>query len=333
MSLKETSLELDSKLDEDKLYKIFGKQKVKLYKIKHFIFDFGGVMVEKTYTLKNLYQIIEEDLGINIFKIAKDDAFLKKIRRSLTYGKISAREFLQKIFEKYYYPNQEKNGDLPPKKVDTDYYLELWFQLYSLLTNLPSEMEEIIVRLHQAGYIVSLMSNTFDIHAKSNELKGFYNLFDHVFLSNEIGYKKPDLEKYKYVLNKLDTKPEKCIFIDDKIKNLVPARELGMLVIKFEFIDKFKRQLGQIGINEISKNLRYEIKKKHKNFKTTKKDYKKAKKDYKKAKKEYNKKHRSSLKKKTKFQRTKAEYKKKKKEYKEEKQVVKEELTKKFSTL
>ena len=57
-------------------------------------------------------------------------------------------------------------------------------------------MEEIVTRLHKAGYVVSLVSNTYDIHAKSNELRGFYKLFDNVFLSNEIGLIKPDVKKY-----------------------------------------------------------------------------------------------------------------------------------------
>ncbi len=39
--------------------KIYGKkQKVRLYKIKHFIFDFGGVLIEKTFVLKNLLDMI-----------------------------------------------------------------------------------------------------------------------------------------------------------------------------------------------------------------------------------------------------------------------------------
>ena len=44
------------------------------------------------------------------------------------------------------------------------------------------------------------MSNTIDIQAKGNELNGFYDLFDRVFLSNEIGLRKPDLNGYQYVL-------------------------------------------------------------------------------------------------------------------------------------
>ncbi|MFX1411187.1 MAG: HAD family hydrolase [Promethearchaeota archaeon] len=311
--------------EELKAYKIFGKtQKVKLYKIKHFIFDFGGVMIEKTFILKNLFEIIEADLNFT-FPRSKNP-YYRKLRRSLSSGRISARDFLEKIFEKYYYPYQKKDGALPPKKVNLEYYLELWFELYSMLTRLSVDMAETIERLHKAGYTVSLMSNTFDIHARSNLLKGFYDIFDNVFLSSEIGLIKPDMDKYKYVLKKLDTSPKKCIFIDDKIRNLVPARELGIIVLRFESFEKFKKQLEELGIEEISKDLRHKIKSQYKKYKKKKKEYKKAKKEYKKAKKEYLEKKKRSIRRRLEYQHKRAIYKEKKEDYKKEKEKKKQEL-------
>lgn len=306
---------------------VFGLQKVKLYEIKHFIFDFGGVMVEKTFVLKNLFDMIEADLKIRI-PSKENSPYIKKIRRQAVSGIISTRKFLEKLLERYYYPYQQKNNTLPPKKVNVSYYLELWFNLYSQLTELSSEMELIIERLHQAGYIVSLMSNTYDIHARSNELKGFFNIFDHIFLSNEVGLIKPDLDKYKHVLQKLNTKPKKCVFIDDKLRNLIPARKLGITVIRFESMEKFKHQLNEIGIGNLSKNFRQEVKRKYKQYKMKKKEYKKAKKAYKKAKKDYLKKKKKSLKRKELYDKTQAQYEKKKREYKQEKRKKKELISK-----
>jgi len=312
-------------LDEIKSSKIYGKkQKVRLYKIKHFIFDFGGVLIEKTFVLKNLFDMIEADKNFKIPRM--EDPFIRKLKRNLSSGIISSNEFLDKIFDKYYYPFQKTEGSLPPKKINTQYYVELWFDLYSQVTQISLEMAEIIERLHQAGYTVSLMSNTHDIHAKSNNLKGFYDIFDYVFLSNEIGFIKPDLEKYKYVMKKLDTKPKKCVFIDDKIRNLVPARELGIIVIRYESLEKFRETLNELGIGNISKNLRHEIHQQYKKYKKTKKEYKKAKSEYKTAKKEYLKKKNKSRKRRLEFQQKKAKYDKKKLAYKEEKGKKKSNL-------
>ena len=302
---------------------IFKKQKVRLYKIKHFLFDFGGVLIEKTYVLNNLFAFIEHDLNIKI-PSKEIDPYLKKLRRRLSSGRISARTFLESIFETYYFPYQKKNEALPPKKVNIEYYLELWFNLYTQVTQISSDMAEIIERLHLAGYTVSLLSNTYDIHAKSNELRGFYNNFDNVFLSNEIGLIKPNMDKYIYVLKKLGSNPKRCIFIDDKISNLIPAHELGIIVIKFESFEKFKQQLNDIGIKD-----RTEIKKKYESYKKKKKEYIKIKREYKKAKKKYLEKRyrkKKSLKRKLEFQKKRAEYQKKKFEYQNERDKKKEEL-------
>ena len=82
-------------------YKIFEKQKVRLYKIKHFIFDFGGVLIEKTFVLKNLFDMIEADLNISLPR--EDNSYIRKIRRSLSSGRISSRDFLEKV-QLIYFP-------------------------------------------------------------------------------------------------------------------------------------------------------------------------------------------------------------------------------------
>ncbi|MFW9949214.1 MAG: HAD family hydrolase [Candidatus Thorarchaeota archaeon] len=324
-----SNAKLLKKSEEKELGRVFKKQKVRLYQIKHFIFDFGGVLIEKSFVLKNLFSIFEHDLKFSL-PDKELDPFIKKCRRMLSSGRISSREFLEKILDKYYYPIQDKKGALPAKQVNIEYYLELWFNLYTQVTDISSDMAEIVERLHQAGFTVSLMSNTYAIHVKSNRLRGFYNIFDNVFLSNEIGLIKPDIEKYKYLLNKLDTKPKKCVFIDDKIVNLVPARELGIIVIKFESFEKFKHDLSSLGIERISPNLRKELKEKYKGYKKKKKEYKKAKKNYKKAKKEYlKKKHnkKKNQKKKKEYQAKRDDYERKKEEYEKQKEIKKGLIT------
>ena len=314
--------------------KIFGKQKVKLYKLKHWIFDFGGVMVETPNIVKNLVGIINADLGTSI---SKEDSFLAKHRRRLSSGRISAREFLELIIQNYYLPNQKKEGALPPKKVNIEYYLALWFELYSKVTQLSPNMEEIVERLHKAGYTVSLMSNTYGIHVKSNKLKGFFDLFDNYFLSNELHLRKPDIEKYKYVLKKLDAKGKECIFIDDKLMNLVPARKLGIIVIRFKSVEKFKKYLGYMKIEELADELYKKIQGKYEQYKASGEDLKQMKKEYEKAKKKYKKlrkdkwrqfsKYRTAKKNLNKAEET---YKNKKYEYKELKKIKDNILEVKF---
>jgi epoxide hydrolase-like predicted phosphatase len=303
-------------------------QTVRLYKIKHFIFDFGGVMIGKTYVLKNLLEIIEHDLNICIPE--KDsNPLIKKYKKGLSSGRITPNEFLQKIMGEYFHSFTDNEKTFQGKNPNIEYYVELWFNFYSKVSNISSEMEKIVKQLHDAGFTVSLMSNTDELHAKSNQLRGFYDLFDHLFLSNEVGLIKPDIEKYKYVLNKLGTKPKNCIFIDDKLINLIPAKELGMIVIRFESFEKFKQQLTLLGLKRIKPGLRHELQMRYSRYKSLKSNYEKVKRKYKKAKKDFIKQKPTSRKlllKREQYEIRKEIYRRLKEEYKCEKQKKKEEL-------
>ena len=62
---------------------VFNWQKVKFYKIKHFIFDFGGVLlIEKTHVMKILFQIIADDLKFNIYSIDKKGLNFRQVNIS-----------------------------------------------------------------------------------------------------------------------------------------------------------------------------------------------------------------------------------------------------------
>ena len=53
-------------------------------------------------------------------------------------------------------------------------------------------------------------------------------MFDYVFLSFEIGLRKPDREIYEYVLKSIQTTPNNVLFIDDYINNIQGAKECGI---------------------------------------------------------------------------------------------------------
>lgn len=306
---------LDEELFESEA---FGCQKVKLYKIKHFIFDFSGVMLERTFVLDNLVEIIETDFNISIPK--DEDPYFRKVKRRLSSGRIEAREFLELIFDQYH-------GKQPDKKQpNMSYYLELWFQLYTEVTKLSERMAEIVKRLQISGYTVSLMSNVYDIYAKSNELRGFYDVFNHTFLSNEIGLLKPDVEKYLYVLEKLEAKPKECVFIDDKLRNLIPAKELGIIIIQFKNFEQFQEHLKDIGIGELREDLRSKIVLEFKQYKRSKKEHKRLKIDYKRAKQNFFSNRGWTAKREEYFKKKRAEYLERRKEYKRMKKIKKEEL-------
>jgi putative hydrolase of the HAD superfamily len=57
-------------------------------------------------------------------------------------------------------------------------------------------------------------------------------LFDHIIESAKIGLRKPDPRIYRMMVEALDVKPERCVYLDDLGVNLKPARDMGMTTIK-----------------------------------------------------------------------------------------------------
>ena len=55
-----------------------------------------------------------------------------------------------------------------------------------------------------------------------------FNDFRHVFISNEIGMRKPEVEAYRYVCKEMDSSPGDVIFLDDNHDNIAGALATGL---------------------------------------------------------------------------------------------------------
>ncbi|SMC85718.1 HAD family hydrolase [Papillibacter cinnamivorans] len=88
--------------------------------------------------------------------------------------------------------------------------------------------------LRQSGFRLAMLSN--DIGPWSAYLRkksGLDALLECSVISGDVGIRKPDAGIYQYALEKLACRPEACLFIDDRMKNLLPAREMGIQVLRF----------------------------------------------------------------------------------------------------
>lgn len=105
------------------------------------------------------------------------------------------------------------------------------------------EMEALVHEVKAMGLRAVVFSNILPPSAaRIREVAG-YEGFDAELLSCEVGLKKPDPEIYQLAVQMAECSPEECIFIDDKEKNLVPARELGMATIHAISTDQIRRDL------------------------------------------------------------------------------------------
>ncbi|GHU61949.1 hydrolase [Bacteroidia bacterium] len=105
----------------------------------------------------------------------------------------------------------------------------------AMLLNFPDENIALLKNLRKR-YKLYLLSNTNKIHIDYyyqylQKEKGdplIPSLFDQVFYSHEIGYRKPDAAAFEYVLKAANISAENTLFIDDLLPNVEAARKVGL---------------------------------------------------------------------------------------------------------
>lgn len=185
--------------------------------IKNIVLDFGGVLIDIDYHATiNAFQ----ELGIENFETLYSQAQQEDLFNKFETGKISSQYFINQLLDKI------GNGISPNEVV------KAW---NAMLGNIHRENIEAVEKIKANGYNVYLLSNTNDIHIqvafdrwKKLPVIEAYDLFDHVFLSQEVGMRKPDDEIFQLVLNELSANPEEILFIDDSIQHLETANRMGI---------------------------------------------------------------------------------------------------------
>ena len=104
-----------------------------------------------------------------------------------------------------------------------------------------------LLRPLRTAAALALLSNNYPIVAAVAR-KSVAALFDHVFFSNETGLVKPAREAYLQVLEVAGVEPGEALFVDDKERNLVPAREIGMSTHLFTDPPAFRRAMVEHGL-------------------------------------------------------------------------------------
>jgi putative hydrolase of the HAD superfamily len=81
------------------------------------------------------------------------------------------------------------------------------------------------------------LTNTDSIHIDRFEhnvgvsfFSDFYQCFEKVFYSYEMGMRKPDPAIFSAIINKYDLSPKRTLFVDDKKVNTDAAASLGLHV-------------------------------------------------------------------------------------------------------
>ncbi len=177
--------------------------------IKAVIFDYGGVV--SPYERK-ISKAVTDQYGLKIEDVL--GPFLNLIT-PLSMGKITETEFVSEFGRALNLSSFE------------DYWEELTND-YRRSFYLFPEVVKLIHELKQVKIKTAVLSNNIPVHAQIAREHNGYDDFDVTVLSCEVGLLKPDPKIYQITLDRLNVKPEECLYVDDLEENLVPARELGM---------------------------------------------------------------------------------------------------------
>jgi epoxide hydrolase-like predicted phosphatase len=99
-------------------------------------------------------------------------------------------------------------------------------------------------------YRTGLLSNAWsNVRVQISEYFDYLPLFDEIIFSYEVGLAKPDPRIYRLMLEKLGVQATEAIFIDDNLKNVKSAAELGIHVVHFikteQALAEISAQLGK----------------------------------------------------------------------------------------
>ena len=185
-----------------------------MHNIKNIILDLGGVLINLDYNK------INDRIGI----LGLSNAFSKseqiELFDKLEEGKISEKDFIR-AFNRLAEANHNHQT-----------IINAW---NSILLDFPIERLELLKHLGQK-YRLFLFSNTNSIHIQEvyniiNRAYGIKNLnryFEKIYLSNELGIRKPKTDGFDYILKDNNLKRNETLFIDDSPQHVEGAKKAGL---------------------------------------------------------------------------------------------------------
>lgn len=200
-------------------------------KIDAVIFDLGGVLIDwnPSYVFDKMFENEE-----------KKKHFFENICTSDWNEKQDAGRTIK-----------EANEELLAKHPEWKEYIEAYYGRWEEMLGGPiHETVEIFKQLKDSGkYKLYALTNwsaeTFPV---ALELYEFLHWFDGRVVSGEEKMRKPFPEFYQLILDRFHLTPEHTLFIDDNLRNIKAAGEIGLRTIVFESPQQLKEELHRLGI-------------------------------------------------------------------------------------
>ena len=182
-------------------------------KIKNILFDLGGVIID--IDVNKTAQQMAFILGLENPSNG-DNVLNHEIFKQYETGMLKSDEFIQAL----------KN--MAQKDVQESKIMEAW---NAMLLHIPERRVRLLENLMKKKRLF-VLSNTNELHVNhfNKMIPGYSNLsqlFEKIYYSNEIGYRKPTKEAFHIVIKENSIAPTETLFIDDTIENIKAASEMN----------------------------------------------------------------------------------------------------------
>ncbi|MFT4757518.1 MAG: FMN phosphatase YigB (HAD superfamily) [Vicingaceae bacterium] len=190
--------------------------------IKNIIFDLGNVIIDlDTEATKQDFKFLYGPDYEEVMADLKERNIFKKFET----GSISTQTFLNEL------ASYDDN-------ITFDEIKNAWS---AMLLDIPEENYKILKKTKE-NYKTFCLSNTNKLHIdfiykQLKSTKGITNLngfFEKVYLSHEVGKRKPNEDIFQLVLDNHNLVPSETLFIDDIKKHLVGAEKLGIRTLHMD---------------------------------------------------------------------------------------------------
>ncbi len=214
---------------------------------KALVLDFGGVV---TKTLFETHELTEAALGLapgTLTWRGPFDPAGDPLWRAMQADEISERD--------YWRERTRQVGEL----VGED-----WTQMSDFVRAargaepgpiLRAQALAAIESVREAGGKLAILSNELDLFygADFRDKLAFLSHFDAIIDATHTGILKPDPRAYAQCCEALGLAAGDCVFVDDQMRNVVGAREAGMVAVHFDVADpaySYQTALRKLGLEE-----------------------------------------------------------------------------------
>ena len=196
------------------------------------IFDYGMVLTDAPDA-----KVHEAMVRITGLPVEKFESLYWNDRHAYDEGKLSGISFWQKFLG-------EAHLDVDQATVE---------ELNGLDSRMWTTQNPAMVawqnRLKQHGLLTAILSNMGDSVLASVEREfAWIKGFDVLVWSYQLHLAKPDPAIYLQTLQRLGTRPDETLFIDDKRVNVDAAIALGMKAVEFSTVDRLRTDLIAAGL-------------------------------------------------------------------------------------